>query len=310
MDEQSGADMVREAFDDVAVEVADAAGIPVESNSIDVPNSIFIGSYGIDGLDDSVVVPIPNIGFGTVMVLSPNTVPEITEHVDTAQDSTIDFNGIGVSQWGEEPKMQDNVTPGNGLIISGGLGNAIAGVDVNLMVDCPDDVAFPATLETNSFSGVSLAWSTFDSCPVVVIFNADAAGSYAVQFTLTDSNGKKWNGSITLTVVAAFDGECQEDSMLACYDSVPPCSMDEPPAGSGDRAERIYTWFCGGEAGQHRGNCSYQYGCVNDFTVRILCQADCNFAGAACLEAIEETQDPDYLADCYDKYVGCIAPCM
>ena len=201
MDEQSGADMVREAFDDVAMEVADAAGIPVVSNTVDVPNNIFIGNYGIDGLDESVIVPIPNIGFGTIMVLSPNTVPEVTEHVDTAQDGTIDFSGIGISQWGEEPtKPDDPINPGTNLTVTGPTTSVTAGTDVTLMVDCPADAVFPAVLESNSLSGVSLAWSSFTACPVAVLFNANTNGSYNVLFTLTDANGSKWNGGITVTV--------------------------------------------------------------------------------------------------------------
>jgi hypothetical protein len=208
LDEQSGADMVREAFDDLAAEVADAAGIPVVSNTIDVPNNIFIGSYGIDGLEESVVVPIPNIGFGTVMVLSQKTVPEITEHVDTAQDGTIDFSGIGISQWGEEPKNQDNTTPdfGTDLTVTGPVGSVSPGTDVNLTVACPVEVPFPATLETNSLSGVSLAWSSFTACPISVLFNADAVGTYNIQFTLTDANQKKWIGGISVKVAEGQDG--------------------------------------------------------------------------------------------------------
>jgi hypothetical protein len=200
LDEQSGADMVREAFDDVAAEVADAAGIPVESNSVDVPNNIFVGNYGIDGLGESVVVPIPNIGFGTVMVLSPNTVPEVTEHIDTAQDGTIDFSGIGISQWGEEPKNQDNTDePGTNLTVSGPT-SVSPHTDVTLMVDCPSDVVFPAVLESNSLPGVALAWSNFTACPVQVLFNASSKGSHNVLFTLTDANGAKFSGGITVTV--------------------------------------------------------------------------------------------------------------
>jgi hypothetical protein len=209
MDSQSGADAVREAFADAVGELANVANIPIVSNSIDVPNNIFVGEYGVNGLTEDVVVPIPNIGFATVMVLSPQTVPEVTEQVDTTQNSTIDFNGIGVSQWGEEPKKQDNIPPdnfGTDLTVTGLPGSVAPGTDVTLTVDCPAEVAFPATLDSNTFSGVSLVWSSFSSCPFSVVFNADSVGTYNVQLTLTDSNGKKWLGGISISVAEGQGG--------------------------------------------------------------------------------------------------------
>jgi hypothetical protein len=319
-DDQAFADVLNEAFDDLAVDVANSADIPLTttgvdgSQSLDVPNSIFVGNYPIAGLQSTVTLPIPNIGFSTVVVLSPETVPEVNANVDTSQNNAIDFSGIDISQWGEEPKDSNSKPPagGDGLTVLAPPGPHIAGMDVLMTVDCPEDTAMPATMDSNTLSGVSLAWGSVNACPVTVIFNADAAGSYTINLTLTDSGGKSYQGTVTLTVVDAYIGECMEEEHSACYNAIDEdysCWDSCPPEDVGRRAHEACKWYCSAAKAYALSQCGYQHGCVSKYTEKDACTAKCNFAYSACLEAVE-SDDLDYLGNCPADQGGCLGPCM
>lgn len=312
------ADALNAAMDDVVVATAAAADIPLTttgydgSKSIEVPNKVFVGTYPVAGLQASVTVPIPNIGFGTVMVFSPDTVPEVKSGVDTSQNNQWDLSSIGIPQWGEEKKQDDPPqTSGGGLTIELPTPVAYAGTDVFLKVGCPDGVAFPATLDTNTLSGVAISWSTFAACPFGVYFNADAPGDYSVNLTLTDAKDKKFQGTVTVKVVAEAT-ECKQDQAAACGDAIfndSSCFAACPPEDAGYREHEACKWGCSAANAYETAQCAYEFGCVNQYTTYGLCTSKCNFAYSACLDGIE-SDDPDFIGSCPSEQGACLAPCM
>ena len=160
-------------------------------------------------------------------------------------------------------------------------------------------------------SGVSISWANFNACPALVFFNADEAGSYAVNFTLTDANNKSYVGSISLTVVAGAT-ECQEEAVVACDNKIfndSSCFETCPPEADGYRAQQACQWYCSAANAYAGAQCGYQFGCVSKYTEYKVCTSKCNFQYAACLNAIE-SDDPDFPGNCPADQGGCLGPCM
>jgi uncharacterized protein DUF1566 len=204
---ESTTEEVIAATDTLTRTTANTPGTQVVSQSdgtggmvVDAPAGIYVGEYGIEGLHDQVELPVPNLGFSTIIVLTPSRVPQIELGADLSDGETMNYPDELIEDFGEE-KPGDSLIPETGLNVVNETGGAAAGEDVTLSVYCPESVDFPATLDGTAPSATSLAWSSpITSCPVTVFFNADNSGSYPLSFTLTDALGVTHSGSVTVTI--------------------------------------------------------------------------------------------------------------
>ena len=203
--QQPAATVARDIAENTEAAVAKAADGAL---TVEVPAQVFHGRVEVTG--ETAVAPVLAVGLAEIVVSGDGLAAEVFPEIDTARPQTLVLAGLTPAEEAAAGPPEDPT-----LLRIRPPASLEPDTQLELVVECPDGVAFPATLDVTSPPDAIVGWgSPVSACPVTVLFNGSAERAYQLVFTLRDAQGAVFRGTLRLTIGAEPE---------------PPPATDDPP---------------------------------------------------------------------------------